>query len=82
MGNSSSGESGSLATPLPARCAFVVQLSRDSDPGEGPCIGQIEHLSSGRQARFANPEEMLTFMRELLQRNREPEAQCQGRNDT
>ena len=74
MADSSTGDRGSLATPLPARCAFVVQLSRDSDPGQGRCIGQIEHLASGRQGRFATHEEMLTFMRELLQRNREPEA--------
>jgi hypothetical protein len=74
MADSSLGDRSSLATPLPARCAFVVQLSRDSEPGQGSCVGQIEHVSSGRQARFATHEEMLTFMRDLLQRNREPEA--------
>jgi hypothetical protein len=65
---------GSLTTPLPARCAFVVQLSHDSDPGQGHCSGQIEHLSSGRQARFASHEEMLAFMKKHIQANCEPET--------
>jgi len=64
----------SLTTPLPVRYAFVVRFNHDADPGEGHFVGEIEHLVSGYQGRFATRDEMFTFMQEHLHRNRAPEA--------
>ncbi|HYC55041.1 MAG TPA: hypothetical protein VEL28_08895 [Candidatus Binatia bacterium] len=52
--------------PLPSDYAFLVQLGRDTDFGAGMLVGQIEHLVSGRQARFAGREQMLSFMSDTL----------------
>jgi hypothetical protein len=53
----------SLSQPaLPANRAFVVQF-RTPQP-EGPPIydGRVEHLVSGREARFHSLKELLAFM--------------------
>jgi len=51
---------------LPAWKAFVVQFSRDTDTESGTFSGRIEHLSSGRRARFASEHELLTVLGKLL----------------
>lgn len=51
---------------LPASYAFVVQFGRDTDPGADRFVGQVEHLASARQKRFASREEMLAFIEETL----------------
>ena len=55
------------STPsLPAWKAFVVQVAADAR-GRGPvCSGRIEHLSSGRRARFESREEMIAQLDRLL----------------
>lgn len=52
--------------PLPAHYAFVVQLGRESDPALGRFVGQIEHLTSGRQGRFSSQQEMFAFLESAL----------------
>ena len=51
---------------LPAWKAFVVQFSREAGTQAGIFSGRVEHLSSGRRARFNSAEELLTILRKLL----------------
>lgn len=51
---------------LPAWKAFVVQFSREASAHGGKFSGRIEHLSSGRRARFDSKEELLTSLEKLL----------------
>lgn len=55
------------STPsLPVWKAFVVQFAADVR-GHGPvCSGRIEHLSSGRRARFESREELVALLDQLL----------------
>lgn len=52
---------------LPAHAAFVVQLGRVRDPDEFRFVGRLEHILSGRQARFSSQAEMIEAIRRLLQ---------------
>jgi hypothetical protein len=51
---------------LPAWKAFVVQFSRETGPCPGVFSGRVEHLSSGRRARFSSGEELLATLGKLL----------------
>jgi len=51
---------------LPAWKAFVVQFSRDVGVRPGVFAGRVEHLSSGRRARFNSTDELLTLLEKLL----------------
>jgi hypothetical protein len=51
---------------LPAWKAFVVQFTRESEGLAETFSGRVEHLSSGRRARFASPEELVATLRRLL----------------
>jgi len=51
---------------LPASYAFVVQFGRDTDPRVDRFVGQVEHLASARQKRFASRAELLVFIDETL----------------
>jgi hypothetical protein len=42
------------ATELPTGKAFVIQLTRDSDPGRETFAGRVEHVATGRRLRFAD----------------------------
>ena len=50
---------------LPAWKAFVVQFARMSD-GVPVFSGRVEHMSSGRRARFESPAELVEALRRLL----------------
>ena len=50
---------------LPAWKAFVVQFSRETT-SVATCSGRVEHLSSGRRARFGSPAELLAAMDQLI----------------
>jgi hypothetical protein len=56
---------------LPAWKAFVVQFSRDTGTEPGVVSGRVEHLSSGRRARFNTSEELLAVLQMLLDELRE-----------
>ena len=51
---------------LPAWKAFVVQFTRESKGLPTPFSGRIEHLSSGRRARFESPEKLVATLKLLL----------------
>ena len=51
---------------LPVWKAFVVQFSRETRTKTGIFSGRIEHLSSGRRARFATTEELLAALGKML----------------
>ena len=51
---------------LPVYKAFVVQFSRETRPRAGAFSGRVEHISSGRRARFASTEELLAVLGKLL----------------
>jgi hypothetical protein len=46
--------------------AFVVQFLAGSDLGAGSVGGRVEHVASGRTARFASVDELLRFFSDLL----------------
>ena len=51
---------------LPVWKAFVVQFSRETTPRARTFSGRVEHMSSGRRARFASRRELLTAFEKLL----------------
>lgn len=50
--------------------AFVIHLLR-IDPGAESISGRVEHVLSGESARFNSLPELVRFMGELVERNRE-----------
>lgn len=63
----SRSEEASEPPALPAWKAFVVQFSRESEGKGDVFAGRVEHLSSGRRARFDSPEELLRTLQTLLE---------------
>jgi hypothetical protein len=53
-------------TALPYAKAFVVQFAADTDPSLEHASGRIEHLQSGRQARFASMTDLVARIAALL----------------
>lgn len=51
---------------LPATYTFVVQLGHDTDPRLDRFTGQVEHLVSARQKRFASRAELLAFIEQTV----------------
>lgn len=51
---------------LPADRAFVIHLLDEADPSTGALPGRVEHVTSGRSARFADPAALFEFMRTVL----------------
>lgn len=51
---------------LPAWKAFVVQFNRDTDPEAAIFGGRVEHLSSGRRARFESTNDLIAALQRLL----------------
>ena len=46
--------------------AFVVQFSRETNPRGRAFSGRVEHMSSGRRARFGSTRELVAVLRKLL----------------
>jgi hypothetical protein len=42
--------------------AFVVQFTRDTPSQAGVFAGRVEHMSSGRRARFTSPQDLLAVL--------------------
>ena len=57
---------GEEAHALPVWKAFVVQFSRETSARTGTFSGRVEHMNSGRRARFASTRELLAVLRKLL----------------
>ena len=49
----------------PAR-AFVVQFGRETDLDTWRMAGRVEHVVSGKAARFQSVDELTAFMTEVL----------------
>jgi hypothetical protein len=56
---------------LPAKRAFVLQLDAEAELPGGRCIGRVEHVVSGKAARFAVLEDLVGFMSEVLQEEKQ-----------
>jgi hypothetical protein len=57
---------GAEVPSLPVWKAFVVQFSRETNPRTRTFSGRVEHMSSGRRARFASGQELLAVLGKLL----------------
>jgi hypothetical protein len=51
---------------LPAWKAFAVQFSQETGIRPDVFSGRVEHLNSGRRARFASRQELLAVLERLL----------------
>ena len=47
---------------FPPEQAFVVQFTADSDAAGSRCAGRVEHVVSGRSARFDSVEGLFDFI--------------------
>jgi hypothetical protein len=52
--------------PLSPARAFVVQFREETEATRECFAGRVEHMVSGRAARFHSPEELLTFFTQVL----------------
>jgi len=51
---------------LPVWKAFVVQFSRETNRETGTFSGRVEHMSSGRRARFGSSQELVAVLGTML----------------
>jgi hypothetical protein len=61
-----------VTAPPPNLRVFVVQLSSGAELGHGRLVGRLEHVASGRSARFASDAEMSGFFARVLREGEEP----------
>lgn len=66
VANDPGGASSPESPELPTSMAFVLQLSRDTGPTLQPFAGRVEHLSTGRRARFNGFEDFQAAVMRLL----------------
>ena len=52
---------------LSPQAAFVVQFVAGSDLRGGEVGGRVEHVASGRSARFESVDDLLRFLEQALQ---------------
>jgi len=52
--------------PFAPEQAFVVQFGRGTAVDTGRMAGRVEHVVSGKVARFQSLEELVTFLTEVL----------------
>jgi len=52
---------------LPVWKAFVVQFSRETGAQTGTFSGRVEHMSSGRRARFGSPQDLITVLHTMIE---------------
>jgi hypothetical protein len=46
--------------------AFVIQIGLGANPSAGRYEGRVEHVASGRTARFADADQLLRFIADTL----------------
>jgi hypothetical protein len=51
---------------LPVYKAFVLQFTRETRAKGGVFAGRVEHMTSGRRARFASKQELLAVLGTML----------------
>ena len=52
--------------PLPAQRAFLVQVHAEAEVAQGRLAGRVEHVVSGKVARFRSLEDLVAFLTEVL----------------
>jgi hypothetical protein len=67
---------------LPRRRVFVIQFSAEADPGRDRFIGRLEHVESGRSARFVSSQEMKEFIARVLREEEGGTEQAPGDSAT
>lgn len=64
---------------LTVRRSFVVELYEDADVAAGRIAGRVEHVVSGRSARFSGTASLFAFMAKILEgprrRRRRPDPE-------
>ena len=78
---SPAGSAPTDAPELPTGKAFVVQLSRETGPRLQPFTGRVEHLATGRRARFASFEDFQAAMIRLLAEAKQQRGQTPSPED-
>lgn len=64
-GRTNTGDDTAVERPLyPADRAFFIEIQRDAAVTRNTCVGRVEHISSGRVARFADVDTLLRFLAE------------------
>ena len=58
---------------LPARQAFVVQVSVEADVAQGHWVGRVEHIVSGEAQHFQSLDDLLGFITHVLQGGSTPQ---------
>ncbi len=66
VGRPASGDSEEIPA-LPVWKAFVVQFNRETGARTGAFAGRVEHMSSGRRARFASADELVAALANMLE---------------
>lgn len=66
MQTNGSGSGLGVATASPRDAAFVVHLVCPAGNAAGEARGRVEHVVTGRVARFASADELVGFMTETL----------------
>jgi len=64
------------AGTLPAEGAFVLQLESGTSVAGGRLSGRVEHVVSGRVARFRSLHELLGFVARALEGPRAPASEA------
>jgi hypothetical protein len=67
-----------LVRLLPARRAFVVQVSVEADVAQGQWIGRVEHVVSGQARHFQTLEDLVRFIAWILTGESPPPPQTPG----
>jgi hypothetical protein len=55
--------------------AFVLRLSRESEPEKRQFVGWIEEVDTAREQRFQSTDELLSFLSACLTEDRQHESQ-------
>jgi hypothetical protein len=71
-----------MSPDSPRNRVFVIQFRADAEPGQGRWFGRVEHVESGRSARFASSEAMREFFSRLLREEEEDTPQLPGSSET
>lgn len=63
---SSAEQKSGVEAELGPHSAFVIQFHRGTELSGGTVSGRVEHVVSGRVARFQSLDELMAFVRRVL----------------
>jgi hypothetical protein len=64
---------------LPTNRAFVLQFHTEAEVATGHFTGRVEHVASGRSLQFHSVEELLTFMKQILNERKYSSGGCNAK---